>query len=234
MTHADKIKRSLRPLNCRWCGRRFKPTSGRALSCSRCVHGTRKCACGCGESVQPVGCSGARPLRYVHGHNSRGVSHSGSGFKYWSRLSTAKKQARAAKISATIKAQYASGKKLPYYKNSSGGWTLTRKGGQFYFKSSWELTFAQLLDSAGMVAKFKYEPFRIPYTYYGKQHMYFPDFWIKLKDGREFVIELKGVVTAKDRSKFRAAVQWCTARGMDFAPCFQCIDSLPALTTLIQ
>lgn len=148
-------------------------------------------------------------------------------------------------ISKRMLAEYACGKRVPAFRNSqfSQGWTTTKKGGRFFYHSSWELLFAQILDSAKIVKEFKYEPFGIPYTYCRERHTYFPDFWVKLKDGREFVLELRGWNRGgrgyKEKNKFKAAQKYCQDRNMDFVclvgrDCQEVIQKLKPIIEVLQ
>lgn len=65
-------------------------------------------------------------------------------------------------------------------------------------RSGWEITFAtKVLDANPSVIEWGSESLIIPYIdpNDGKQHRYFPDFWLKVKDTtgniKEFVVEIK-------------------------------------------
>jgi hypothetical protein len=66
----------------------------------------------------------------------------------------------------------------------------TKKGGNFLTKSSWETTYAKMLDDNPKVISFRYEPIRIPYQWDGNTHFYLPDFLVRYIDHEE-LIEIK-------------------------------------------
>jgi hypothetical protein len=116
---------------------------------------------------------------------------------------------------------YAEGRRVPPASKGNlheHGWLTTKKGGRFFYRSSWERLFTELIDSSSLVKKFSYQPFRLPYKLDGKTHTYFPDFLLEFKDGRRFLVELKGgreeerVVRAKKRS----AVAFCRRNSIEF------------------
>lgn len=152
---------------------------------------------------------------------------------------------RRRQYSHMLKEAYATGVRVPAYRNSQfeQDWISTKKGGRFFYHSSWERLFAELLDSSKIVKKFKYEPFGIEYKWAGHKHVYFPDFWFKLRDGREFVIELRGWNRGgrgyKERNKLKAAKAYCFEKGIDFMylfgkDCVTMLSSAAPITTLVQ
>lgn len=68
------------------------------------------------------------------------------------------------------------------------------------FKGSWELLIAKTLDAENI--KWKREVTPIPYFYEGREHLYFPDFWLP---EFEAYIEVKGYATQKDFAKWESA-----------------------------
>jgi hypothetical protein len=64
---------------------------------------------------------------------------------------------------------------------------------QIYYRSRWELKFLSMLDGNPDVIQYSSEEFCIPYInpFDNKYHRYFPDFWIKNKNGDNMVIEIK-------------------------------------------
>ena len=53
--------------------------------------------------------------------------------------------------------------------------------------------------------------FSIPYEFMGVSHGFFPDFIVKLKNGVFLILEVKGLVDQRERTKFEAAKRWCSA-----------------------
>ena len=62
----------------------------------------------------------------------------------------------------------------------------TYSGNSVELRSSWELLVYEFLELNGI--DFQYEPFSLPYVYNGKQHNYFPDFYVPETN---LVIEVK-------------------------------------------
>ncbi len=61
-------------------------------------------------------------------------------------------------------------------------------------RSNFERKFAKFrLDGNPDVVEWTSEDIRIPYIYEvdGRKKSYYPDFWFKMKDGKEFIIEIK-------------------------------------------
>lgn len=65
-------------------------------------------------------------------------------------------------------------------------------------RGSWELQTAKSLDAVGIEYTNKITPF--DYVYNGKEHLYFPDFYLPEFD---FYIEVKGRETDRDHAKWR-------------------------------
>jgi hypothetical protein len=117
-------------------------------------------------------------------------------------------------VSERRKQEYASGRRLPPFKTKGFfkcGWINTMKGGNIHYDSGWELAFAEILDSAKIVKRFKKNPFVIPYLYKGEIRTFIPDYFVELLDGRKFVVELKGHYERRSRvrAKFMAAFRYC-------------------------
>ncbi|MBM3187422.1 MAG: hypothetical protein FJZ90_01725 [Chloroflexi bacterium] len=53
--------------------------------------------------------------------------------------------------------------------------------------------------------------FEIPYEFMGIGHAYWPDYLVRLADGRTLALEIKGLETEEDRAKHEAARRWCDA-----------------------
>jgi very-short-patch-repair endonuclease len=76
MDHEDR-RRRFKLRICRLCSRRFRPGSGRALTCRKCFTATPLCACGCGEKLKPCSYHSLNTSRrYIHGHHVRGTVRS--------------------------------------------------------------------------------------------------------------------------------------------------------------
>lgn len=51
----------------------------------------------------------------------------------------------------------------------------------------------------------------VPYDYQGVQHLYFPDFVVRMTDGSALLLEIKGWEDDQDRAKHQAAKRWVSA-----------------------
>lgn len=108
------------------------------------------------------------------------------------------------------------------------------------YRSSWEHSFLQFLDSNKNVKYFSSEELFIPYTcpHSGKIRRYFPDFFVEFIDGKKFIIEIKPYIQTQipvrpkkarhkpyqealatyltNQRKWEAARNWCSKNNMFF------------------
>ena len=103
-----------------------------------------------------------------------------------------------------------------------------------HFDSSDELKLALLLDEADDVESWLWNDqtgvgFRIQYSHEGRMPYYYPDFLVKLKDGSLYIIESKGSIRERDRSKQARAERYadilCGATGKNWRYLFLINDS---------
>lgn len=107
---SDRKQRVFRKGKCRICKKRFAPTSGRALTCQKCLTTRPLCICGCGQLAASIKTSGHPVMKlFVHGHNRRGTETkvaSANAKIGWAGMSDETKKARSRKISATMKKKW--------------------------------------------------------------------------------------------------------------------------------
>ncbi len=106
------------------------------------------------------------------------------------------------------------------------------------WRSSWELKLYTWLDNSSEVEQWSSEEVSLPYFDKSRGHAgrYYPDAWVKFKNGYTFLVEvkpyketippvnngnqkrfLKEVLTyAKNHSKWEAAQKFCAERGWHF------------------
>lgn len=108
------------------------------------------------------------------------------------------------------------------------------------FRSSWELKILKYLDANPDVIFYQSEEIVIPYICKSdnRPHRYFPDFFVKFKNGTQLLIEVKPkhqtqppkstkgkredvyirecMAFAKNISKWEAAKEYCRTRGWTF------------------
>lgn len=85
-------------------------------------------------------------------------------------------------------------------------------GGRYpFYRSSWELKFYKYCDMSENVEYWGSEILSIPYISPkdGQVHRYFPDVFVKTKDGRKFIIEIK---PEKQRNNPINRAKWESAR----------------------
>jgi len=65
--------------------------------------------------------------------------------------------------------------------------------GPIIYRSSWERKFCLYCEANPSVIKWASEPISIPYinSLDGKKHNYFPDYYMKLDGGKEYLVEVK-------------------------------------------
>lgn len=95
-----------------------------------------------------------------------------------------------------------------------------KSGGEFTYRSSWELKYALYLDGCVDVLAYRYEPYSISYvsnTKTGKLRKYHPDFEVTRADGSKTLVEVKPakkVCQARNVKKRIAAERFCKDNGM--------------------
>lgn len=67
----------------------------------------------------------------------------------------------------------------------------TQKGGEIWCHSSWEQIVAAYLDASSKVQSYQKDALNIPYELDGKNHIFIPDFFVKLTNMFHVIIEIK-------------------------------------------
>ena len=78
----------------------------------------------------------------------------------------------------------------------------------------WESSVAYYLEQSDLVdayVKNDHLDFTIDYEFGGSQHVYLPDFLVKLKNNTTAILEVKGYEDEQTRAKHEAAKRWCEA-----------------------
>ena len=78
----------------------------------------------------------------------------------------------------------------------------------------WERSVTFRLESSEVVAFYvrnDHFDFSIPYEFMGVSHAFFPDFIVKLTNGLNLILEVKGMINEQQKAKFEAAKRWCKA-----------------------
>lgn len=154
---------------CKYCGRE---TSNKQ---SHCGHQVR-CPANLNRSASSVGCAGwNRGLTVatderIANQALRAIGKKGHGVKGYKWSNEAK-----ARISQTRRKEYATGTRKPYGGSGKKQWYVCRKTGRsVYLKSSWEVSFVQYCDLAGI--EWEYEPIAFVDE---KGKNWFPDFLVE-------------------------------------------------------
>lgn len=90
------------------------------------------------------------------------------------------------------------------------------------YRSGWELKYALHLDANLNVVSYRYEPYAIEYVSNyktGKRRNYWPDFEVKMADGRLILVEIKPkrkLTLLTNVKKFAAASAMCVLKEMTF------------------
>lgn len=82
------------------------------------------------------------------------------------------------------------------------------------FDSTWEASDAYHLDESTLVdawARNDHLGFYVWYRHRGARRRYFPDFLVRLTNGRMLVLETKGELDDEARAKRLALQEWCRA-----------------------
>jgi hypothetical protein len=100
------------------------------------------------------------------------------------------------------------------------------------YRSSYERTFVVWCETSSQVVRWGSECICIPYLLPdGSRHKYYPDYYVEMRDGSKYVIEVKPSNQTKapvnenswahrewvkNNCKWRAAQEYCQAKGFQF------------------
>jgi len=119
------------------------------------------------------------------------------------------------KISQTVTQRYLDGG----FEWAKGKYVSSKTGNVINYRSSYELEFAELLDSRSDVIGWLYEPFAIDYEFNGHGRKYIPDFLVQgVSD--TVLVEVKPDetrLTPMNEAKRIAASEYCSVRGLRLA-----------------
>jgi hypothetical protein len=94
--------------------------------------------------------------------------------------------------------------------------------GECNFRSGWEQKYMLYLDADPEVESWAYENLTIEYISNkstGKVRKYFPDFFVRMKSGQNYVIEIKQkrkLESAVVKKKSEAAERWCASNNATY------------------
>lgn len=102
-------------------------------------------------------------------------------------------------------------------------------GEPIIYRSSYEKAFIHWLENSPKVKRWGSEIIEIPYTFGGKVHRYYPDFYVEMDDSKIIIVEIKPKAQTreprndyeakeyvKNMHKWQAAKEFCEARGASF------------------
>jgi hypothetical protein len=105
-------------------------------------------------------------------------------------------------------------------KSFTGQWESDKIGRAVGHESGIELQLIRLLDTAPMVTSYCEQPVVVPYQIEGEAHQYYPDLLVRLKDGRNLLVELKSrlydFAIWPNQIKFAAATRFAHEHGWGF------------------
>jgi hypothetical protein len=110
-------------------------------------------------------------------------------------------------------------KKTRKPKFKQGNYLSSKTGKSYVYRSSYEETVFECLDTWNEVSAFAAEPFKIPYTYKGQAHDYIPDLMVIFTDGHQELWEVKPesqTALEQNQCKWEAAKNTCQIRGWGF------------------
>jgi len=110
------------------------------------------------------------------------------------------------------------GKMVTWYTSRPCELTFKSHINQVVYDSTWEASESYELENNDSVvswAKNDHLGFVISYLYKGVVHSYYPDFLIKLKNGKMLVLEVKGIEDEKSKAKRMALQEWIEAVNSD-------------------
>ncbi len=106
------------------------------------------------------------------------------------------------------------------YTRGKGGMVKSTKGGEFFYRSSYELRAVNLMDNSAYVTSFEYEPVTIIYfDTKGQKRRYRPDFIVNWIDGTRSIVEVKPTWNFDDTKfieKSVSASMYAKNKGMNF------------------
>lgn len=111
--------------------------------------------------------------------------------KSWAENHDARAADISPKISATIRASYASGEREIQKKYHKGWYTSRKMRKRFPYRSQLEKLFMIGLDKDPHVVEWLYEALEIPYQFAGVTRTHVPDFFFRTRDGKWHVVEVK-------------------------------------------
>jgi len=97
--------------------------------------------------------------------------------------------------------------------------SLKNNGKEVKYRSGFECSVFEALESIDKIEKYDVEPLSIDYLFEGQMHKYFPDLSIKFIDGKIEIWEIKPQNQTSlpvNEAKWAAAENYCAARGWKF------------------
>jgi hypothetical protein len=112
-----------------------------------------------------------------------------------------------------------SGEFNPFSQGTCGYFWSEKNQESLRYRSLWEKSAYELLESMDEVASYEPEPFSIDYKFEGRTHRYVPDILVQYKSGRVELVEIRPswrLQQPKERAKFEAARKFCAEWGVPF------------------
>jgi hypothetical protein len=163
--------------------------------------GWGRCQCGCGSLTKIIK---GKACRFIHGHYAQ--------------------TEKAREISSIIGTKVIQSRighgKLPNIKPGHKGSHLSIKNDRnISYMSTYEKRAFEILDVLDNVASYEAQPFIISYKLDGRMHRYIPDVFIRFKDNRTALVEIKPrsmLSSSKVIAKAKAAITYCQTKGIQY------------------
>ena len=101
-------------------------------------------------------------------------------------------------------------------KGNAGNFQSNKLNRLVEYESELEYNFLQWLEQIDEILYYQEQPLEIPYNYEGKNHIYFPDILVILRDGKRIVVEIKPIFVMAlhiNLVKWAALKKFCNENG---------------------
>ncbi len=109
-------------------------------------------------------------------------------------------------------------RKRPKWKE--GFFKSNKMGKKIHYRSSWERDVMICMEKCIDIVEYYGDDYlSIPYSKYGRQHRYWPDFTVKMKNSETYILEIKPQEQTEwevNQIKWKAANSYCKIRGWSF------------------
>ncbi len=100
---------------------------------------------------------------------------------------------------------------------NAGGFHSSKMNRAIEYESELEFDFFQWLEQLDEVVFYQEQPFKIPYEYEGKRHVYYPDVLLVFKNSKGVVVEIKPIFKMAlhiNLNKWTSLKKFCADKGL--------------------